>query len=474
MANIAKCPPLTRSSVQAAHELIKPYIHETPVLTCQTLNDLASTPQSPEALIGTPFEGHPPAKPKIFFFFKCENFQRIGAFKIRGASHALERLSKEELKHGVVTHSSGTFPSTFLPPSHHPSPIPTVFPTDLFPSLGNHAQALALAARTRHVRAHIVMPSISTPSKIAATKSYGADVIFSGSTSEEREAVVADVIKRTGARLVPPYDHPDIILGQGTMALELERQVADMVRREPGLSVHGQKESKPQTKGQEHPHEREDGTPFTDGDGYVASPPTTQERPHKTNEPGILDAVLAPCGGGGMLAGIATALAPTRTAVFGAEPSFQGADDARRGLLAGARVPSVSTLTIADGLRTPLGEIPWRVISDGAKVRGVYAVDEGQIRRAMRLVLERMKVVVEPSAVVGLAVGLWDEGFRGVVEREGGERGWDVGVVLSGGNTTVEAVGRLFGGEGEGEGKGERETGRVGRDGGRVAENVAG
>ncbi|OCL02304.1 tryptophan synthase beta subunit-like PLP-dependent enzyme, partial [Glonium stellatum] len=187
--------PLTRSSVIAAHALIKPYIHETPVLTSTTLSTLASTPQSADALRGTEFEGQEPARPKIRLFFKCENFQKVGAFKARGAFHAVARLGEEELRRGVVTHSSG-----------------------------NHAQALALAARTRGIPAHIVMPSISTPSKIAGTRSYGANVIFSGSTSQEREAVVADVIARTGATLVPPYDHPNIILGQGTVALELEAQ----------------------------------------------------------------------------------------------------------------------------------------------------------------------------------------------------------------------------------------------------------
>jgi len=176
-----------------------------------------------------------------------------------------------------------------------------------------------------------------------------------------------------------------------------------------------------------------------------------------------LDAIVAPCGGGGMLSGIATALSGTSTAVFGAEPSFQGADDARRGLAAGIRVTSVRSLTVADGLRTPVGAIPWSVISDPAKVRAVYAVSERQIKAALRLVLERMKVVIEPSAAVGLAVVLFDEGFRRVVEREGGEEGWNVGVVFSGGNTTVEAIGRLFAATGEEEGEGEREAENVTR-----------
>lgn len=305
---------------------------------------------------------------------------------------------------------------------------------------GNHAAALSLAARTRGVPAHIVMPSISTPTKIAATRSYGARIVFSGSTSQEREAALAGVLAETGARFVPPYDHPDIILGQGTMALEMEEQVREAANDDEEL---GEK---------------------------------------KKREPLRLDAVLAPCGGGGMLSGIATALAGTGTRVYGAEPSFEGADDCRRGLAEDPprRVETVRSLTVADGLRTPVGELPWTVISDADKVAGVYGVGDAPIVRALRLVLERMKVVVEPSAVVGLAVALWDEGFRREVERLGGEGGWDVGVVFSGGNLSVDAMGGLFGGEngkgegGEGTAVEERQMGVLGLDGKRVAENVAG
>lgn len=148
----------------------------------------------------------------------------------------------------------------------------------------------------------------------------------------------------------------------------------------------------------------------------------------------------------------------------------RGADDARRSLATGTRITKVSTLTIADGLRTPVGQIPWTIISNKTKVAGVFSVSEEQILQAMRLVVERMKLVVEPSAVVGLAVALFDEEWRGWVEREGGEVGWDVGVILSGGNVGVEALGGLFGvGEGE-----ERMEGKMGLDGERRAENVAG
>lgn len=259
------------------------------------------------------------------------------------------------------------------------------------------------------------MPSISTPSKIAATKSYGSTVVFSGSTSDEREAAVAKVQNETGAILVPPYDHPDIILGQGTTGLELEEQVKELTKGDPTLSV--------------HPGRSDDGDDDDGGGGGVT-----------------LDAVVTPIGGGGLHSGVATYFSERRTCVFGAEPSFQGGDDCRRGLAAGSRIPTVKTLTIADGLRTPVGEIPWTVISDKRKVRGVFGVSEEQIKGAMRLVLERMKVFVEPSAVVGLAVCLYDEEFRRIVEKDGGDEGWDVGVVFSGGNTTVEAIASLYGG----------------------------
>jgi threonine dehydratase len=255
---------------------------------------------------------------------------------------------------------------------------------------GNHAQATALAAKTFGVEAHIIMPEISTSSKIASTKALGAHVYLSGSTSEEREAVTQKVLAKLepGALILPPYNHPDIILGQGTLALELETQVEDL--------------------------------------GFK------------------LDAVIGPCGGGGMLSGVATALHGTGIKVFGAEPNFQGANDAERGLAEGKRVESVSTLTIADGLRTPLGDITWSVISDKDKVKGVYSVTEEQIKATMRLLLERAKLFVEPSACVGVAVALFNEDFRRLVEKEAGEKGWNIGIVLTGGNTTVDAIVKLF------------------------------
>lgn len=238
------------------------------------------------------------------------------------------------------------------------------------------------------------MPEISAPGKVAATKGYGANVVFSGSTSVEREAVAARVMAETGATLIPPYDHPDIVLGQGTLGLEFQDQVAELM------------EGKEVKKG--------------------------------------LDAIITPCGGGGMLSGVALSCEGTGIRVFGSEPSFQGADDCRRGLAAGKRVESVSTLTVADGLRTPVGAIPWSIIHDRKLVQAVYAVTEAQIAAALRLVLERMKVVVEPSSAVPLAVVLFNEEFRAMVEREAGPEGWDVGVVFSGGNVGLDKLGALF------------------------------
>ncbi|KAK3945871.1 tryptophan synthase beta subunit-like PLP-dependent enzyme [Diplogelasinospora grovesii] len=368
MADLSTCRPLTRDSVKEAHELIRPYIHQTPVLTNTTLNTIASTPlSSPGA-----------AKPVIRLYFKCENLQLIGAFKVRGAFHAVERLKQDPTwsrEKGVVTHSSG-----------------------------NHAQALALAARSNNIKAYVVMPSISAPPKVSATEGYGATVIHSGSTSVEREAVTQDVINSTGARLVPPYDHPDIILGQGTMGLELQDQFSQLRSQ--------------------------------------LSSSSSSPNPSPKN----LNAILTPCGGGGMLSGVALSCEGTPTKVFGAEPSFEGADDCTRSYYSpdGVRIESVKSLTIADGLRTPVGEHPWQIIYERRLVSGMYSVTEDQIKSALKLVYERMKLVVEPSAVVGLAVVLYNEQFRKMVEQEGGADGWDIGIVFSGGNIDLSKLGELF------------------------------
>ncbi|KAF6835472.1 pyridoxal-phosphate dependent enzyme [Colletotrichum plurivorum] len=390
MADISTCPPLTRSSVVAAHDLVRPHVHHTPVLTNKTLTRLASTPRDPTDLKGTRWEGRAPARPVMRLWFKCENLQRVGAFKVRGAFHAVERLKQEPgwvegggMEKGVVTHSSG-----------------------------NHAQALALAAREAGIPAHIVMPDISPPNKIAGTRGYGANVIFSGSTSVEREAVAARVIAETGARLVPPYDHPDIMLGQGTLGLELQDQVRDLIAS--GHSAENPTFNSSST-----------GTSSAEGKG--------------------LDAIMTPCGGGGMLSGVALSCEATGIRVFAAEPEFQGADDCKRGIESGQRIETVKTLTIADGLRTPVGKHPWSVIYERKLVSGAYSATEEEIAAALRLVLERFKLVVEPSAAVPLAIALFNEDFRAMVEKEAGEEGWDLGLVFSGGNVAMETIAKLYG-----------------------------
>ncbi len=262
--------------------------------------------------------------------FKCEIFQRTGSFKFRGATNAVMKLSPEAAARGVVTHSSG-----------------------------NHAQALALAAKLRGIPAHVVMPEDSAKTKIAAVEGYGGRVIRCRATLSDRERVASEVLRETGGVLIPPYDHPDVIAGQGTIAIELAEQVP------------------------------------------------------------ALDAVVAPVGGGGMLAGIAlaTQCVSPRTRVIGAEPERVG--DAALSKRLGVRQPPTGAVTIADGLRTSLGELTWPVVRD--VVDSIATIREEEIRDAMRLVYERMKLVIEPSAAVGIAAllgplkGRTDFGSCGVI-----------------------------------------------------------
>lgn len=257
------------------------------------------------------------------------------------------------------------------------------------------------------------MPDISPANKIAGTRGYGANVIFSGSTSVEREAAADRVIAETGARLVPPYDHPDIMLGQGTLGLEMQEQVRDLI-----AAGHSS----------ENPTFNSTGLPPSPAAGGGKG----------------LDAIMTPCGGGGMLSGVSLSCEGTGIRVFGAEPEFQGADDCKRGFEAGNRVESVKTLTIADGLRTPVGKFPWSVIYERRLVENMYSASEEEIKAAVKLVFERFKLVVEPSAAVPLAVALFNEDFRGMVEKEAGEKGWDLGLVLSGGNMAMEGLMKMF------------------------------
>ena len=302
---------ITLADIRLAAERIRPYAHRTPVMTCSTL----------DRQVGAQV------------FLKCENLQRVGAFKFRGACNAVFSLAEDETRHGVVTHSSG-----------------------------NHAQALALAARLRGIPAYIVMPRTAPAVKKAAVAGYGGQITFCEPTLEARETTQAQVVARTGATPIHPYNDPRIIAGQGTAALELLEEVPD------------------------------------------------------------LDVILAPVGGGGLLSGTAVAAQGLKPGirVIAGEP--EGADDACRSLAAGRILPSVDPRTIADGLLTSLGELTFAIIRE--QVERIVPVSEAGIVAAMRFLWERAKLLVEPSAAVPVGV-LWErraglEGLRVGVVLSGG------------------------------------------------------
>ncbi|WP_437948252.1 pyridoxal-phosphate dependent enzyme [Sorangium sp. So ce296] len=308
-------PLPTIEDIRRAAARLAPHAHVTPVMTSRTIDGMAGAR----------------------VFFKCENLQRVGAFKFRGACNAVLALSDEDARRGVATHSSG-----------------------------NHAAALALAARIRGVPAHIVMPESAPAVKRAAVEGYGARIVTCAPTLRAREETLARVLSETGAILVHPYNDPHVIAGQGTAALELAGQVED------------------------------------------------------------LDAVVAPVGGGGLLSGTAIATsALSRARTVGAEP--QAADDAARSLREGKILPSNDPITIADGLRTSLGELTFGVLRE----RGVEIVTVGEedIVKAMRVVWERMKILIEPSSAVPVAAVL----LRKV-------EGARIGVILSGGNVDLSKL----------------------------------
>ncbi len=296
---MAESVPLSLQEVQAAAERIRGVAHRTPVMTCETLNDLAGRQ----------------------LYFKCENFQKVGAFKFRGALNAVSQLSEDDAARGVVTHSSG-----------------------------NHAQALALAAKRRGIPAHIVMPQTASPVKKAAVEGYGAQVIECEPTLEARETTADRVQQETGATFIHPYDNAHIIAGQGTATLELIEQVSELG--------------------------------------------------------GSLDAVMTPVGGGGLLAGACLAAKGTDSnlRVLAAEPA--GADDAARSLAAGRLIPQTGPNTIADGLLTSVGRLNWAIIQ--RDVEQIITVTDEQIVESMRLLWERAKLLVEPSSAVVLAAVLDD------------------------------------------------------------------
>lgn len=313
---------ITAQHITAAHERIRPFIHHTPVLTSQTLNRLSGAE----------------------LFFKCENFQKIGAFKIRGGMNAVLSLTDEQRKKGIATHSSG-----------------------------NHAQAIALAAKTIGVKAYIVMPENSPKVKVDAVKGYGAEVFFCEPTQQAREELLNKVVERTGGSFIHPYNNYEVITGQATCAKELIEDIAG------------------------------------------------------------LDYIIAPVGGGGLLSGTllsAHHFSPSAV-VYAGEP--EGAADAVLSIRSGRIEKAAYVKTIADGLLTTLGDKTFPVIKQ--YVKDVLTVTDEEIIAAMRLVYERMKLVVEPSGVVPLAALLKNK------ELFSGKR---VGVIFSGGNVELGKLGEWF------------------------------
>jgi threonine dehydratase len=304
-----------KEDILKAAERIHPYIHHTPVLTCNAINEIAGAN----------------------IFFKCENLQKAGAFKSRGAVNAVFSSDQYDIKQGVATHSSG-----------------------------NHAAALARAAQLRNVPAYIVMPENSSKVKIAAVKTYGGRITFCQPTLEAREQKLNDVLNETNAFEIHPYNNYSVITGQATAALEL-------IEDQPGL-----------------------------------------------------DFIITPVGGGGLLSGTALSVhyfSPA-TKVIAAEPV--GADDAYQSFYQKKFIPSVNPDTIADGLRTSLGSLTFPIIR--RLVNDIVTVNDQATIEAMKLVWERMKIIIEPSSAVALAI---------VLKHKHRFEGRRIGIIISGGNVDL-------------------------------------
>ncbi len=308
----------TLKDIREAHTRIKPFIHRTPVLTCRAIDDMLGAT----------------------LFFKCENLQKVGAFKIRGSCNAVYSLDDTESENGVAAHSSG-----------------------------NHAAALALAARWRGIKAYVVMPENSSAVKLKAVAGYGAEIFLCKPTLKAREEDLERVVQSTGAAVIHPYNDYQVICGQGTAALELCEDISG------------------------------------------------------------LDIVMTPVGGGGLLSGTAIAvkgLSP-QTEVMAGEP--ERADDAYRSMKAGRIIPVKDPDTIADGLLTSLGDLTFPIIA--GHVKNIITVSEEGIIAAMRLIWERMKIIVEPSASVPLGA---------IMHRPNDFTGKRIGIILSGGNVDLDAL----------------------------------
>jgi threonine dehydratase len=305
----------TFKDIQQAHSRIKRFVHRTQILTSESIDDI----------IGA------------HVYFKCENFQKVGAFKYRGATNAILTLIEKEPVKGVATHSSG-----------------------------NHAAALALAARKNGINCYVAMPHTAPKTKIEAVRNYGAEITFCEPTLQSREETIAIILEKTGAVFIHPFDDFQVISGQGTVAKEF-------LEDEPRLNI-----------------------------------------------------LLAPVGGGGLLSGsvIAAKSINPEIKVFGCEPA--NANDAYRSFKAGKIFPSINPKTIADGLLTSLSDLTYEIIH--SMVDDIFIVSEESILFAMRLIWERMKIIIEPSSAVAMAV---------LIENRKLFSGTNVGIILSGGNVDL-------------------------------------
>jgi threonine dehydratase len=307
---------ITREQLLKARETLSKLVHKTPVLSSEVINN----------------------KVGANLYFKCENFQKTGSFKFRGASYAVSQLGSDQKKNGVTTHSSG-----------------------------NHGQALAKAAQLANIKAYIVMPENAPTVKKQAVRGYGAEVIICESTQAAREKTCSGIQEKTGATFIPPYDHENIVLGQSTAAQELIDQTQD------------------------------------------------------------LDYLLAPVGGGGLLSGtlMAAKYFSPNTKVIGSEP--KGADDAYRSIKTGKRLPQENPQTIADGLRTSLGEINFEIIREN--IDQILTVEEDTIIKALKMIHHHLKIMAEPSCAVPLAA---------ILENKRLFEGKNVGIIISGGNVDLD------------------------------------
>ena len=306
---------ITKASIEAAAIRIAPYIHNTPIMTCKSIN----------ALYG------------LDLYFKCENFQKIGAFKIRGGMNASLQLTKAQLEKGVATHSSG-----------------------------NHAQALAFASKMLGIKAYIVMPESSPQVKVNAVKGYGAEVTICASNQAARESTLQAIVDKTGATFIHPYDNDEVITGQATCVKEIIEAMPD------------------------------------------------------------IDIVVTPVGGGGLLSGTCLGAHYFKPGlkVYAGEP--EGAADAVLSIQSGKVEKAPFVNTIADGLMTTLSERTLEIIQ--AHVADILLVSEDEIKAALRLVYERMKIIIEPSCAVPLAAVLKNADLF---------KGKKVGIILTGGNVDL-------------------------------------